>query len=805
MASILSRRMLLKYTRNALYAFPFGSVLASSLWKTAYAGSADNAFQPYFWRNVVTGGGGGFVVDVIFSHKEKDLIYARTDIGGAYRWNPSTETWTQLLAWVDAANWNLSGVESLATDPVEPNRLYIAAGTYTNSWTSMNGAILRSDDYGRTFRQTPMPFKMGGNMPGRGMSERLAIDPNKNSILYFGARSGNGLWRSMDHGVTWSKVANFPDTGPFAENPGDPSGYSSDPIGVVWVTFDPASGRPGRPTQTIYVGVADNRPGASNIYRSTDGGETWAPIPGQPVSTVSGTTVTMTGGATWDLSSNPTTGFLPHQGKLDSQGTLYVTYSDWEGPYNGGHGDVWKYVPGTNTWTLISPVPGSDSSDDYFGYGGLGVDMQHPGTLVVAAVNSWWPDGQLFRTTDGGATWKPIWTWGSYPNRNLSYTIDVSNAPWLNFGDTNPTPPVPAVKVGWMMEGLNIDPFNSDRMMYGTGATLYATNNLTAWDSGGLVAIKSTALGIEEHAVQGLISPPANAHLYSVLSDNGGFRHDDLTKSPAEMYTVPYVGSEAAIDYAELNPNFIVRVGYGSGSSTSSAFTTDGGTTWIAGATDIPGISSNGGSVAAAADGSRVLWAPPGAAVSYSTDQGTTWIASANVPKNSYVASDRVNPLRFYAYGNGQFWFSADGGATFTASTATGLPRAGDNVVVKAVPGHEGDVWVAGGSAGNAYGLWHSTDGGATFTQLPGVTTADKVGFGKAAPGRPYVAVYTNATIHGVYGIYRSDDGGRHWIRINDDEHQYATITTITGDPRIFGRVYMGTNGFGIVYGDVAF
>ena len=155
MASVLSRRVLLKYTCNALYALPFGSALASSLWNTAYAESAGGAFQPYFWRNVVTGGGGGFVVDVIFSHKEKDLIYARTDIGGAYRWNPSTETWTQLLAWVDAANWNLSGVESLAIDPVEPNRLYIAAGTYTNSWATMNGAILRSDDYGRTFRQTP--------------------------------------------------------------------------------------------------------------------------------------------------------------------------------------------------------------------------------------------------------------------------------------------------------------------------------------------------------------------------------------------------------------------------------------------------------------------------------------------------------------------------------------------------------------------------------------------------------------------------------------------------------------------------
>ena len=38
-------------------------------------------------------------------------------------------------------------------------------------------------------------FQLGGNMPGRGLGERLAIDPKLPSVLYFGARSGHGLWR----------------------------------------------------------------------------------------------------------------------------------------------------------------------------------------------------------------------------------------------------------------------------------------------------------------------------------------------------------------------------------------------------------------------------------------------------------------------------------------------------------------------------------------------------------------------------------------------------------------------------------
>lgn len=778
--------------------------------RAAHAAPAAST-QPYTWQNAVTGGGGGFVPNIIFNQKQKDLIYARTDIGGAYRWNASTSTWTQLLNWVTPANWNDLGVESLATDPVNPNRLYIAAGLYTNSWSSQNGVILRSTDQGNTFQTTQMPFKMGGNMPGRGMGERLAIDPNNDAILYFGARSGNGLWKSTDYGVTWNKVTNFPDSGPFVEKAGD--AYQGDPLGVVWVTFDPSTGTAGSATKTIYVGVGDNASGASNIYRSTDGGATWAAIPGEPTCSVSGTTVTCAGGATWDTGSNATTGYLPHQGKLDSAGTLYVTYSDWDGPYNGGHGDVWKYVPSTNTWTKISPVPGSDASNDYFGYGGLAVDMQHPGTLVVASVNSWWPDAQIYRSTDGGTTWKPIWSFSSYPSRTLNYTLDVSSAPWLNFGNTNPVDPVPAVKLGWMIEGMNIDPFNSNRMFYGTGATIYSTNNLTAWDtSGGQVALKSTAVGIEEANVTDLISPPGSseAHLYSTMGDIGGFRHDSLTSSPAAMYSLPYAGTYSAIDYAGASPSFMVRVGYGNPSAspvvTSTAFSYDGGATWFAGNKDISGVSGSGGSVAAAADASRVLWAPNNAAISYSTDNGNSWTASASIPQNSVVASDRVNAKDFYGYGQGKFWISTDGGATFTASAATGLPQAGDAVTLKAVPGVQGDIWLAGGSttSGHVDGVWHSTNGGQTFTQLTSVTAANTIGFGMAAPGASYASIFIGGTVNGVQGIYRSDDAGNSWILINDSAHQYGIVTTITGDPRVYGRVYVGTNGLGIEYGDIA-
>jgi photosystem II stability/assembly factor-like uncharacterized protein len=59
-------------------------------------------------------------------------------------------------------------------------------------------------------------------------------------------------------------------------------------------------------------------------------------------------------------------------------------------------------------------------------------------------------------------------------------------------------------------------------------------------------------------------------------------------------------------------------------------------------------------------------------------------------------------------------------------------------------------------------------------------------------------------TVGSVYGFFRSDDAGTTWTRINDDNHQYGAINVIIGDPRIYGRVYLGTNGYGILYGDIA-
>ncbi|WP_330308645.1 MULTISPECIES: cellulose binding domain-containing protein [unclassified Streptomyces] len=726
------------------------------------------AADTYTWNNARIDGG-GFVPGIVFNRSEKNLAYARTDIGGAYRWVESSKTWTPLLDSVGFADWGHTGVVSLASDSVDPNKVYAAVGTYTNSWDPTNGAVLRSSDRGASWQKADLPFKLGGNMPGRGMGERLAVDPNKNSVLYLGAPSGKGLWRSTDSGASWSQVTNFPNVGNYVQDSTDTSGYASDNQGIVWVTFDESTGTSGSATQTLYVGVADKD---NAVYRSTDGGATWSRLAGQP------------------------TGYLAHKGVLDAtNGYLYLAYSDKGGPYDGGKGQLWRYATKTGTWTNISPVA---EADTYYGFSGLTVDRQHPGTVMATAYSSWWPDTQIFRSTDSGGTWTKAWDYTSYPNRSNRYTMDVSSVPWLTFG-ANPSPPEQTPKLGWMTEGLEIDPFNSARMMYGTGATVFGTENLTNWDSGSQFTIKPMVQGLEETAVNDLASPPSGAPLLSALGDIGGFRHTDLTKVPSMMYTSPNLTSTTSLDYAETSPNTVVRVG-NLDSGPHIGFSTDNGANWFAG-TDPSGVTG-GGTVAAASDGSRFVWSPAGTGVQYTTGFGTSWSAAGGIPSGAIVESDRVDPKTFYGFKSGKFYVSSDGGATFTASAATGLPS-GDSVRFKALPDALGDVWLAGGASDGAYGLWHSTDGGASFTKLSNVDQADTIGFGKAATGASYQTLYTSAKIGGVRGIFRSTDKGASWTRINDDAHQWGwTGAAITGDPRVYGRVYIATNGRGIIYGD---
>ena len=720
----------------------------------------------YVWRNV-TVGGGGFIPGVVFSRVEPGLAYARSDMGGAYRFDAAMDRWVPLQD--DEAESSFYGVESIAPDPVDADVVYAAVGMHRGG----SAAILRSADRGETWTTHPVEFSMGGNEDGRGLGERLAIDPNDTAVLYFGSRH-HGLQRSGDHGRTWRRVESFPHVGLGVP----PQGQPTNP-GISFVLFDLRSGAAGQGSRVILAGVADEA--AQGLYRSDDGGATWRRLDGGP------------------------DGRSPVKGVIDGRGVLYTSWTQGVGPNGVTDGAVWRLDLDSGDWRDITPphAPGSG------GFMGIDVARNQLGVVVVSTLNRWRPGDTLWRTTDDGRSWTSL---------REQAVRDVSETPFLYWGRDEPD-------FGWWIAALAIDPFDPDHMVYGTGATLYATRNLGAADQGAATHWRPWVDGIEQTAVITLTSPREGPPLLTGFGDISGFAHEDLETSPALQFTTPVFGNTNGIDYAWHAPNVVVRsgtphegVGSGDADGSTLAWSEDHGRTWRplgrpAPAAD-PETSQNprmdlyrDAPITVSADGETFVVATPRPI--YSRDRGATWRPVQGLPVLARPVADRHDPLLFYAldFATGDWFVSVDGAATFAPVSSRGLP---DELwrdqphwreiafPLRATPGRDGDLWFV-----STRGLFHSVDGGQRFGRVDSDVAVRAMDFGAPMPGHDDPALYAIGEREGVLGIYRSDDAGRSWSRVNDDQHEYGRrYRAVAGDPRIPGRVYVATDGRGVVYGE---
>jgi hypothetical protein len=799
-----------------LKAVAFQGAQQSAVSSVAFQVGPSSSYVPtYKWGNVKIVGG-GFVDGLYFHPGQQGLMYAKTDIGGAYRWSTAAgdTQWVPLLNFVGRFYSGFDqGADSIALDPNDPDKLYIAVGEYADSYGD-NGALLVSDDQGKTFTPYTLPFKVGSNDNGRNAGEHLVVDPNNAQHLYFGTRL-NGLQESTNGGQTWTQVASFPVTGP-GTDPEDPE------VGIAFEDFIAGSGKADNGyTKTLYVGVSSPGTGTySSLYVSNNGGKTFAPVPGQP------------------------TGYYPNATSIDTtSGILYVSYGvnttpgcspscDNEGPYGPNAGQVWAYTlpkkgNKTGTWDNITP-PQTTPAGGAYGFGSVVVDPNHPNVVMVTTLNKYYPApyDDVFRSLNYGATWF-----------NLGTNINRVNkrSPWINFQNSYPDG-------GNWLNHLVVDPFDSDHVMYGDGQTIWETHDISKGD---IISTDATttdhanktrwaigAEGIEETDVLSLISPPSGpAHLVSEMGDLGGFTHTDLHKSPATgQQSNPAFTTGTSVDFAQKNPLVMARVGSPTyGQTQTGGYSLDGGITWQPFATVPAGVTNGDGTIAISSDGSTFMWISSDAGMqpSYSTNDGATWTASTGVPAEGSstplsVYSDRVNPKKFYIFdsedSNGMtpLYLSTDGGQTFTEAS---IPSSYD-ISLAVSPAAEGDLWLT-----SYNGLFHSTDSGATFTQVTGAQNSYELSFGAAAPGATYPAIYmvgqltaddtcsqnnpsSDADVIGYLTnvmsecIYRSIDGGSTFVRINQFNTQFGYSNVISGDPRVFGRIYIGTAGRGIVEGD---
>jgi len=686
----------------------------------------------YRWRSVKMGGG-GFVSGLVPSRTLPGLWYARTDVGGAYRWSAASKVWTPLLDWVSEEETGYLGVESIALDPHAPERLYLLVGiSYFNGGKS---AILRSSDFGASFETSVVTsqFTAHGNGMGRQSGERLAVDPGDGRVLLTGTRD-RGLFRSTDSGASWQHLSSL-------DVSATPNGN-----GIAFVLFDPATAQSGSPSSRIIVGVS--RPDAANLYVSNDAGQSFVPIAGAP------------------------TGLTPQRAALSSSGVLHVTYGNGAGPHPSSsdpmdRGALWKLDTKSGTWSEISPLRGPQSR----AFGGISVDAQNPRRLLASTINTyqqqpWGYGDRIFLSEDAGQSWTDLIA-------SQRVRMAENGFPWIKDH-----------AIHWA-GSIEIDPFDAQRAFVTSGNGVFMTEDLGATPSTWKFAVD----GLEETVPLDAASLPGGP-LISVIGDYDGFVHSDLSASPARGLHSPSMGTTWGLAVAAKKPATIARSG------SEIYLSTDGAEHW----TKLERPSADkGGHLALSADGAVLLWSV-NSVVQRTATSATRWSRVQGLTFDAAPLADSVDASRFYVYdpGSGGFYASKDRGQSFARSALLepgGAPR------IRSVPGVAGDIWVPL----KAKGLARSKSSGAKFDLLPSVARCTALGFGAAAPGKSFPAVYIwGAPQAGPVGVYRSDDEGESWLRVNDDAHEYGGPGNgqfVLGDANVYGRVYLSSAGRGILVG----
>ncbi len=206
--------------------------------------------------------------------------------------------------------------------------------------------------------------------PARGgRSIAVAGSSSRRDEYYFGA-TGGGLWKTTDGGVTWRAVSD--------------AFFKTSSVGAVAV----AESQP----DVVYAGMGEvqlrgNVIQGDGIYKSSDGGKTWAHA---------GLARTMAIGRIRVHPSNPDVVYVAALG-------------DPYGP--SAERGVFKSTDGGKTWTSAL------FRNDRTGAVDLAMDAKNPDVLYAGfwevfrtphSLSSGGPGSGLFKTTDGGKTWSEL-------------------------------------------------------------------------------------------------------------------------------------------------------------------------------------------------------------------------------------------------------------------------------------------------------------------------------------------------------------------------------------------------------------
>ena len=258
-------------------------------------------------------------------------------------------------------------VQTIVCDPVVPGVIFIGTqvgeGVYKstnggNSWTVANEGLV----YGKVFD--------------------LAIDPMTPTIIYAATWGGEGVQKTVNGGDSWQ-----PPQGPLYP-------------GIASLAIDPTN------TNIVYAGSLNWEPYGGWIFKSLDGGATWAETSPEFTNALdivvewqtgnniyagtklAGIKKSMDGGQSWYSANN---GLVSQQ-----VNTIAMDPSDTNVLYAGTKDGVFKSTDSATTWIAVNQ----------------GLTNLYVNALAVNPVNTSilyaGTRGGIFKSTNSGASWKAI-------------------------------------------------------------------------------------------------------------------------------------------------------------------------------------------------------------------------------------------------------------------------------------------------------------------------------------------------------------------------------------------------------------
>jgi photosystem II stability/assembly factor-like uncharacterized protein len=278
----------------------------------------------------------GRIVSIAAHPTLSGTAYAASASGGVWKTTNGGTNWTPMTDELSCLNHGC-----VAVDPSNPETVYAGTGEYTTG--SLGDGLFRSLDGGVNWSRIATVAEVGTDC------SRVLVDPTNSQIVH--VTGSFGYMRSTDGGANWTRIR-VTDTSDLAIHPTD--------------------------GQTLYLGSYGD-----GIYRSTNGGTSWTQLTsGLPTTNVRRILLSIS-------RSTPT--------------TLYAAIINGSSGLRG----MYKTTNGGNTWTQLTATPNFPSPQGWYDCF-VGVDPANANIVYGGGVFPDYAVAGVIKTTNGGTSWTDI-------------------------------------------------------------------------------------------------------------------------------------------------------------------------------------------------------------------------------------------------------------------------------------------------------------------------------------------------------------------------------------------------------------